>query len=102
MAKLVKIAETKDVKPGQGIAFDVEGNRIAVFNKEGTFYAMDDTCPHAGASFADGPLDGEVVTCPWHGAEFDITTGEVLGPPAAEGVKKYNIKVEGTEIKVEV
>ena len=102
MAKLVKIAETKDILPGTAGAYDVEGQRVAVFNVGGTLYAIDDTCPHAGGPLSEGQVDGSKVTCPWHSADFDLKTGAVLGPPAFEGVKSYKVVVEGNDIKVEV
>ena len=102
MAKLVKVAETKDLRPGNAAAFEVEGKRIAVFNVGGTYYAIDDTCPHEDGPLSEGSVEGDKVTCPWHQAEFDLKTGEVLSPPAFEGVKTYKVAVEGNEIKVEV
>src|SRR5262245_21239994 len=102
MAKLVKIAETKDLAPGQAGAFDVEGQRIAVFNVAGTIYALEDTCSHEGGPLSEGQIEGDKVTCPWHRADFDLKTGAVLGPPAFEGVKSYKVVVEGNDIKVEV
>ena len=82
MAKLVKIAETKDLTPGQAAAFDVEGQKIALFNVEGTFYAVGDTCTHRGGPLSEGSVAGTTVTCPWHGADFDLKTGAVMRPPA--------------------
>jgi nitrite reductase/ring-hydroxylating ferredoxin subunit len=102
MAKLIKIAEVRDVLPGRAAAFTVEGQRIALFNVGGTYYAIADTCPHAGGPLSEGDVQGTKVTCPWHGADFDLTTGEVLGPPAYEGVASYKVVVEGDDIKVEV
>jgi len=102
MAKLVKITETKNLEPGKAAAFDVEGQRIALFNVGGTFYAIDDTCPHSAGPLSDGPIEGTTVSCPWHGAQFDIKTGNVLSPPADEGVKSYKVVVEGIDIKVEI
>ena len=102
MPKLIKIAEAKDLAPGQAAAFDVEGQRIAVFNVDGTFYGIEDTCPHSGGPLSEGSVAGTTVSCPWHGADFDIRTGAVLSPPAFEGVKSFKVVVEGNEIKVEV
>jgi nitrite reductase/ring-hydroxylating ferredoxin subunit len=102
MPELVKIAETNDLPPGKAAAFDVGGQRIAVFNVDGTFYAIEDTCPHSGGPLSEGQVQGTKVTCPWHEADFDLRTGEVLGPPAFEGVKSYRIVVEGNDIKVQV
>lgn len=102
MAKLIKIAETKDLAAGRAAAFDVEGKRIAVFNVDGAYYAIDDTCPHADGPLSEGEVAGGKVTCPWHGAEFDLKTGAALCPPAFEGVKAYKVVVEGNDIKIEV
>ena len=102
MAKLIKIADTTDLAPGQATAFTVEGQRIALFNVEGTYYAIDDTCTHRGGPLSEGDVQGTKVTCPWHGADFDLKTGTVLGPPAQKGVPSYKVVVEGDEIKVEI
>jgi nitrite reductase/ring-hydroxylating ferredoxin subunit len=102
MAKLVKVAETKDFEPGKAMALDVEGNRIAVFKVDGKFCAIDDACPHEGGPLSEGRVEGCKVVCPWHDAEFDLNTGEVLAPPAFEGVKCYKVVVEGNDVKVEV
>ena len=102
MPKLVKIAETKDLTPGQAAAFDLEGQRIALFNVEGTYYAIGDSCTHRGGPLSEGEVQGTKVTCPWHGADFDLKTGAVLGPPAQKGVPSYKVVVEGDDIKVEV
>ncbi len=102
MANLIKIAEIKDVPLGRSCAFTVEGQRIALFNIEGTFYAIGDTCTHNGGPLSEGEVQGTTVTCPWHGADFDVKTGAVLGPPAFEGVPSYRVVVEGNDIKVEL
>lgn len=102
MAKLVKVTELSRLPPGSAAAFDVEGARIALFNVGGTIYAIEDTCTHAGASLAEGQVEGTRVTCPWHGAEFDLTSGSALTPPAFEGVRTFKVVVEGPDIKIEV
>src|SRR5260370_25998578 len=100
--KLLKIAQTKDVPPGQAAAFTIEGQKIALFNVEGTYHAIGDTCTHLGGPLSEGDVQGTMVTCPWHGADFDLKTGAVLGPPAQKGVPSYKVVVEGDDIKVEV
>ena len=102
MAKLVKVARVNEVTPGKAAAAEVDGNRVAVFNVAGTFYAIDDTCPHAGGPLSEGQVDGCRVVCPWHDAAFDLKTGDVLSPPAFDGVKSYKVVVEGDEVKVEL
>ena len=101
MGQRIKVAETNEVPPGTAKAVDVEGRPVALFNIDGTYYAIDDTCTHRGGPLSEGEVDGTVVACPLHGATFDITTGNVLGPPASEGVAHYNVQVDGNDIKVE-
>ncbi len=102
MGELIRVADAKDVPPGTGKAVEAGGRRIALFNSAGAYYAIDDTCTHQGGPLSEGAVEGTVVTCPWHGATFDLTTGSVLGPPAPEGVAHYNVQVDGNDIKVEL
>ena len=102
MAAFVKVAKADEIAPGQGKMVEVNGSKIALFNVEGTFYAIDDTCTHRGGPLSDGELNGKEVTCPWHGGVFDVTTGEVLGPPPPVAVSRYDIRVEDGDIEVEV
>ena len=102
MAGFVKVAKTDEIAPGQSKMVEINGKKIALFNVAGSFYAIDDTCTHRGGQLSEGVLDGKEVTCPWHGAMFDVTTGEVLGPPAPEGVSRYNARLEGDNIEVEI
>ncbi len=102
MPKLIKVAVTSDVPPGQAIVFEAEGQRIALFNVSGNYYALDDTCPHAGGPLSEGRVEGDQVTCPLHGASFNLRTGEVLTPPAFEDVKTYKVVIEGDDINVEI
>jgi nitrite reductase/ring-hydroxylating ferredoxin subunit len=102
MADFVKVAMTDEIVPGQGKMIEVGGKKIALFNVEGSFHAIDDTCTHRGGPLSEGSLDGKEVTCPFHGARFDVTTGGVLGPPAPQGVARYNVRVEGSDIQVEI
>ncbi|MBI3319140.1 MAG: non-heme iron oxygenase ferredoxin subunit [Candidatus Omnitrophica bacterium] len=102
MAEFVAVAKLSELKPGHAKSVQVKGCTIALFNIGGTCYAVDDACTHVGGPLSSGEIDGTTVTCPWHGAQFDVTTGKVLGPPAAEGVKPYKVLVQGDEIKLEV
>jgi Rieske Fe-S protein len=60
------------------------------------------TCTHRGGPLSEGDVQGTRVTCPWHGADFDLKTGALLGPPAQKGVPSYKVVVEGDDIKIEV
>ena len=102
MPKLVKVAETKEVAPGTGKVVGAEGRSIALFNVAGTFHAIDNTCTHRGGPLGEGDLAGEVVTCPWHGAQFNVKTGDVLTPPAWTGVQSFPVQVQGDDVLVEL
>ena len=73
-----KVAETKDLEPGTARLVEIEGKEIALFNVDGEFHAIDNTCTHVGGPLAEGTIESDVVTCPWHGATYSIKTGEVL------------------------
>lgn len=102
MSSFVEIARTDEIAPGKAKMVEVEGRKIALFNLEGSYWAIDDTCPHRGGPLSEGEVEREVVTCLWHGSKFNIKTGEVLIPPAREGVKSYKVQVEGSIIMIEV
>jgi nitrite reductase/ring-hydroxylating ferredoxin subunit len=102
MATFVTAARADELAPGQGKLVEVNHKRIALFNVGGRYYAIDDMCPHRGAPLSEGEIEGTTVVCPWHGAIFDVTTGEVTQPPAAFGVATYDVRVEGEEIVIAV
>lgn len=99
MANFVRVASTTDIPNGEGRAFEVNGKQVAVFNCRGTFYAISNVCRHQGGPLAEGDLEGTVVTCPWHGWTYDVTSGESPEDPDTR-VEKYEIKVEGGDILV--
>ncbi len=102
MGQLIKVAEANDIPPRTAKEVEAEGRRIALFNSGDGYYAIDGVCTHRGGPLSEGEVNGTVVTCPLHGATFDITTGNVLGPPAPEGVVSYRVQVDGNDIKVEL
>ena len=102
MATFVTVATTHDLQPGQGKLVEVNRKRIALFNMGGSYYAIDDVCPHRGGPLSEGELEGAAVVCPWHGAIFDLATGTVNRGPAAAGVTIYAVRVEGDMIAVAV
>ena len=102
MPEFVKVAKTSDIPPGEAKAVDIGAKRIAIFNVEGTYHAIDDTCTHRGGPLSEGMVAGHEVTCPWHGAVFDVTTGSVLGLPAPRSVASYEVRIEGGDIELEL
>jgi len=99
MAEYVRIAGVKDVPAGQGHVAEIGDRSIALFNVDGTFFALDNVCAHRGGPLGEGELEGEVVTCPWHSWEYNVRTGISLTTPSAS-VKTYEVKVEGEDVKV--
>ena len=97
MASFTKVASTSEIPAGTGKALEVGGQSIAVFNCDGTFYAVENTCKHQGGPLGEGSLSGTSVTCPWHGWEYDVTTG-ACSMDESISVQKYSVKVEGEDV----
>ena len=77
----------------------MENKYIALFNIEGRFFAINNVCPHRGGPLAEGSLEGPVVTCPWHGWQFDVSTGTCRTAPDFT-CEKFEVRLEGDEIFV--
>lgn len=99
MGELIRIAGTEDVQPGSGMVAEVNGKSIALFNLDGAFHAIDNTCVHRGGPLGEGDVEGDVVTCPWHNWQFNVKTGACVNNPSAK-VTSYEVTIEGTDIKV--
>jgi len=101
MPSFVRVAAASDLQPGQCKTVEAGGRELAIYNVGGTFYATDNICLHRGGPLGEGFLDGSIVTCPWHGWTYDVTTGVCpISPNVA--VKTYPVKVEGVDVHVEV
>ncbi|MHB8732607.1 MAG: Rieske (2Fe-2S) protein [bacterium] len=96
----VKVTQVGRVAPGTGTVVDVQGTAIAIFNVAGTFYAIANACTHTGGPLGQGRLDGSTVTCPWHGSQFDVTTGQVRKGPARTPAATYPVRVRGDDVFV--
>ena len=97
----IRIAAVADCPPGSALEC-VAGDRIvALFNVDGEFHALDGICPHQGGPLGQGELAGSVVTCPWHGFQFDVCTGRNVGNPALMH-PSFPVKVEQGEVYVEI
>ena len=95
----VKIAAADDVAPGEGRVVEAAGRTLALFNVDGTFYAIDNTCSHRGGPLGEGDLDGRIVTCPWHAWRWDVTTGANANNPAVR-VPCFPVTVENGAVFV--
>ena len=101
MPTLTKVAMTTDIPIGTGKVVEVGGKKLAIFNSDGTFYAMDNTCQHRGGPLGEGRVAGGIVTCPWHGWTYQVATG-ACGIDLSLKLSTYAVKVEGTDILVAV
>ena len=102
MGKII-VGKTSDISPGKMQKVTVDGKEILVMNLDGNYFAMNDTCTHAGASLADGKLDGTILTCDWHGAKFDCKTGKLHAFPAKiKDLDSYKVVVESDNVFLEL
>ena len=99
MSEFVRVATTADIPPGHGIVAEANGTPLAIFNVDGTIHAINNTCCHRDGPLGEGELEGNIVTCPWHGWRYNVTTGACLNNPTAK-VEAYQVKIEGTDVKV--
>jgi nitrite reductase/ring-hydroxylating ferredoxin subunit len=97
----VRIQDAREIASGEMRVVDVVGTRVNIASVGGQLHAFDDTCTHKACSLAKGKLDGTTVTCPCHGSQFDVTTGEVLRGPAQQAVRSRLVQVEGEGLLVE-
>ncbi len=100
MPEFVKVAQLSEVPQGEMKTVEIDGDPIVLVNVDGKIYAFGGKCTHRGGPLGEGELTGDVVTCPWHGGEFDVKTGEVLGPPPEKAIPTFQVQVEGNDIKV--
>lgn len=97
MEKVAKLSELK-----QQLCVVAKGQDLALFRVGEQIHCIDNTCPHAEGPLCEGELDQFMLTCPWHGSQFDVRDGSVHGPPARVGVKSYKVTVQGDEIWVDL
>ena len=92
MSEWQTVAEFDDVPPGGSFLVEFDGRDVALFRDGDTVYAIDDRCPHAGASLCGGPVEGGVVTCPWHHWSFRLGDGASIGNPRVR-VRTYAVRI---------
>ena len=97
----VHVCKAEDLKPGMALRVEADSVPVAVFNVDGAFYAIGDTCTHEESSLSEGYVDEDIVECPKHGAMFHIPTGEVRSLPATKSEPVFPTTVENGELYVE-
>ncbi len=96
-----RVAKKSEIAPGSAKPVNVDGLDILLCNVHGEVYAIEDVCTHDGAPLDQGTLEENCVTCPRHGAQFDVTTGEAITLPAVMPVMTFPVRVEDDDIFVE-
>ena len=100
MADMVKIDTASQLRPGTNKVYTVRDHEVAVFNVDESYFAIDDHCPHRGASLGTGTLVGTVVTCPWHDWTFELESGKCVSRPGSF-VRCYDVVVEGGDLSID-
>jgi nitrite reductase (NADH) small subunit len=101
MPSYIKVATVSQIAPGTGMVANVNDKEVAVFNVDGSFYAIENICKHRGGPLGEGELEGETVTCPWHAWQYNVKNGNCL---TKEGIKMdtYEVHVEGDDVKIAI
>ncbi|MGA8220257.1 MAG: Rieske (2Fe-2S) protein [Candidatus Acidiferrales bacterium] len=97
----LRAAKKDEVPAGSIREFQLEGKVVAVANVAGKLFAINNVCLHRGGPLGQGELDRQVVTCPWHGWQYDVTTGKLVTNPAV-GVETYPVEVRGEDIFIDI
>jgi nitrite reductase (NADH) small subunit len=101
MAEFRTACRVEDLAEGEGKTIEVNGKLVAVFRDQGRYFAIDDVCPHMGASLSGGLVEEGIVTCPWHAWRFRLTDGAWADSPRIK-IGCYPVRVENGEIQVQV
>ncbi len=96
----VEVADEGEIGNGERLYLEIGEKAIVLFNIGGELYAIEDECSHDGNPLGDGELAETVITCPRHGAQFDVTTGKVLSLPAVEDIPAYPIRIVEGKIQI--
>jgi 3-phenylpropionate/trans-cinnamate dioxygenase ferredoxin subunit len=102
MSAWTDVCAVDAIEDGSYELLETDSLVVAVFNLGGTLHAIEDVCTHDGEELTGGPVDGDQIICPRHGARFCIRTGAALTPPAYEPVRKYSVRVEAERVQVDL
>ncbi|GAC1668452.1 MAG: non-heme iron oxygenase ferredoxin subunit [Ktedonobacteraceae bacterium] len=102
MTDFIKVAELNEIEDGTMLAVEVDGEPVCLARVNGDICAFTDNCTHISGPLNEGELDGNILTCPWHGAQFNVRTGRVLRGPARQDLQTYPVKIENDSILVSI
>ena len=101
MPRWIPLAKVSDCPPGQSLELVAEDRIVALYNLDGTFYALDGVCPHQGGPLGKGELTGCIVTCPWHGWQFDVRDGQSQLNPRIHQ-PQFSVRVEADNVLIDL
>lgn len=102
MSEFIKVATLDEIPLNGSKLVEIDYVRVALFNLDGTIYAIEDMCTHDGGPLVEGSVvNGCEVVCPRHGARFDIRTGAALSMPAFEATETYEVQIDGNDVLIE-
>ena len=96
----IQVADITDIDLNHSLSVDVDGQAILICNTENGVFAVEDRCTHADIPLCGGQIVGNFITCPLHGAVFDLSDGSVQSPPAFEDLETYEVMIDGTSVSV--
>lgn len=99
MSEFIKVAQVEDLTPGEKMLVEYDDEDVGLFNIDGQFYAISDVCTHDGGPLVEGNLEGDWITCPRHGARFNVKSGQETMPAFAP-VPLYEVRIEGDDILI--
>jgi len=101
LAEFVTVARVGEIAPGTGRQVTVGDRWVGLFNINGEYHAIDNICLHRGGPLCEGPIAGTIVTCPWHGWQYNVCSGKLVTNPSV-GVETYPVEVRGDDIFVDI
>ena len=96
----IQVSDTTDIELGNSVSVNVNGTKILICNTEEGFFAVQDMCTHALVPLCGGLIQGTLISCPLHGAVFDLKSGQVMSPPAFENLLTFDLKINGSSIYI--
>ena len=102
MGSYIKAATVGELSESSPKLVEINGTKIALVRTQGEYYAVANDCTHVGGPMCEGPVIGEQIVCPWHGAAFNFKTGRAIVGPARGDLACYAVRVVGTDIEIEI
>jgi len=102
MSKWIEVAQITEIPKGSRKAFNIEGQPILIINLDNSYFAIENRCTHEDYPLEQGYIEDDIITCPFHGAQFCIKTGEVKAPPAFSDVAIFKVRINNKKIEIQI